>query len=68
MEVLLYVPLCFSLVAFEILSLSLNSATVIIYLGVDHFGFILLGILSVSWSWMSVSFRIGKFSVIISSL
>ena len=69
MGIPLLLTLCFSLVAFRILSLSLNFAVlIIIYLGVDLFWFILFGTLYVSYTKIFVFlFRFGKLSVIISS-
>ena len=60
--------LCVSLAAFRILSLSLTFAIIIIIrLGVGLFGFNLFEALCASYILMSVSFRFGKFSAIISS-
>ena len=71
MEVLLYKASSFSLAAFKSLSLSLIfDILIIMYLGMDLFGFILFGNLCAPnlQTWMSVSFpRLGKFSAIISS-
>ena len=60
---------CFSLAAFNICSLCLIFINLInMCLGMFHFGFILLGTLWVSWTWVAISFPIlGKFSTIISS-
>ena len=60
---------CFSLAAFNICSLCLIFVNLInMCLGVFHLGFILLGTLWVSWTWVIISFPIlGKFSTIISS-
>jgi len=60
--------LCFSLAAFRILSLSLTFAVfIIICLGVGLFGFSLFWALCASYILISVCFRFGKFSAIISS-
>ena len=58
-----------SLVAFNILSLSLVSVILIIVcLGVFLLGFILPRTLCASWTWLTVSFPMfGKFSAIISA-
>ena len=68
MGVLLYVISCFSLVAFNILSLSLIFVCwITMYLSVFFLGFILLGTLCASWTWLTIPFLVlGKFSVIIS--
>ena len=60
---------CFSLAAFNICFLCLIFVNLInMCLGVFHLGFILFGILWVSWTWVIISFPIlGKFSTIISS-
>jgi len=65
----LYVTCCFSLAAFNILSLFLVFVSLIsMCLGVFLLGFILYGILCASWTWLTVSFSmLGKFSTIISS-
>ena len=66
----LYVICHFSLVAFNILSLSLIFfiSLITVYLDVFLLGFILFGTLCVSWTWVIISFPIlGKFSMIISS-
>ena len=65
----LYVVCLFSLVAFNILSLSLIFVHLIIMcLGVFLLWFILLGTLCASWTWLTISFSmLGKFSAIISS-
>ena len=59
---------CFSLAAFNICSLCLIFVNLInTCLGVFHLGFILFGTLSISWTWVTISFPIlGKFSTIIS--
>ena len=63
-----YVIYCFSLAAFNILSLGLVFVSLIMCLGVFLLGFILYGTLCVSWTWLTISFSIlGKFSIIISS-
>ena len=69
MRVPLYVICHFSLVAFNISSLSLVFISLItICLSVFLLGFILPGILCVSWTWLTISFpMLGKFSAIISS-
>ena len=61
---------CFSLATFNICSLCLIFVNLIkMCLGVFHLGFILFGTLSVSWTWVIISFPIlGKFSTIISSI
>jgi len=68
MGVLLYVICCFSFVAFNILSLSLIFVCwITMYLSVFFLGFILLGTLCASWTWLTIPFLVlGKFSVIIS--
>ena len=65
----LYVTCCFSLAAFNILSLYLFFVSLIsICLGVFLLGFILYGTLCASWIWFTISFLLqGKFSAIISS-
>ena len=65
----LYVTWCFSLAAFNILSLCLVFVSLIsMCLGVFLPGFILYGILYASWTWLIISFSmLGKFSTIISS-
>ena len=68
--ILIGIPLCvISLAAFNICSLCLIFVNLInMCLGVFHLGFILLGTLWVSWTWVIISFPIlGKFSTIISS-
>uniref|UniRef100_A0A8C6CGC5 Uncharacterized protein n=1 Tax=Moschus moschiferus TaxID=68415 RepID=A0A8C6CGC5_MOSMO len=71
--ILMGIPLCvicsFSLAAFNICSLCLIFVNLInMCLGVFRLGFILLGTLWVSWTWVIISFPIlGKFSSIISS-
>jgi len=69
MDVPLYVIYCFSLVAFNILSLSLIFVSLItMCLDVFLFGFILPGTLCTSWTWLTISFPMfGKFSAIIFS-
>ena len=64
-----YVTCCFSLAAFNILSLCLVSVRLIsMCLGVFHLGFILYGSLCASWTWLTISFSmLRKFSTIISS-
>ena len=65
----LYVTCCFSLAAFNILSLCLAFVSFIsMCLGAFLLGFILYGTLWDSWTWLTVSFStLGKFSTIISS-
>ena len=65
----LHVTIFFSLAASKTCSLLLLFAIlIIIYLGIDLLGFILLEIHCASRTWMSVSFpKLGKFSGIISS-
>ena len=65
----MWVTNSFSLAAFNIHSLSLNTCILIIMcLGVVLFGFIFFGTLCASWICMSSSFiRLGKFSDIIFS-
>ena len=65
----LYVTCCFSLAAFDILSLCLVFVHLIsMCLGVFLLGFILCGTLCASWTWLTISFSmLGKFSTIISS-
>ena len=65
----LYVTCCFSLAAFNILSLALVFVTLInMCLGMFLLGFILYGTLCASWTWLTISFSMwGKFSTIISS-
>ena len=69
MGMLLCVICCFSLAAFNICSLCLNFVSLInMCLRVFCLGFILFGMLWVSWTWVAISFPIlGKFSTIISS-
>ena len=64
----LYVIYCFSLAAFNILSLCLVFVSLIIMcLGMFRLGFILYGTLWASWTWLTISFSmLGKFSTIIS--
>ena len=65
----LYVTSCFSLAAFNILSLCLVFVSLIsMCLGVFLLGFILYGTLCASWTLLTISFSmLGKFSTIISS-
>ena len=65
----LYITYCFSLAAFNILSLCLVFVSLIsMCLGVFLLGFILYGILCASWTWLTISFSmLGKISTIISS-
>ena len=65
----LYVTCCFSLAAFNILSLCLVFVCLIsMCLGVFLLGFILYRTLCTSWAWLTISFpTLGKFSTIISS-
>ena len=65
----LYVTCCFSLDAFNILSLCLIFVSLIsMCLGMFLLGFILCGTLCASWIWSTISFSmLGKFSTIISS-
>ena len=65
----LYVTCCFSLAAFNILSLCLVFVSLIsMCLGMFLLGFILYGTLWASWTWLTISFSmLGKFSTIISS-
>ena len=65
----LYVTCCFSLAAFNILSLCLIFVSLIsMYLGMFLLGFILCGTLCASWSWLTISFSMfGKYSTTISS-
>ena len=67
MGVPLYVICCFSLVAFNILSLTLIFVSLItVCLGVFPLGFILPETLCASWTWLTISFPMfGKFSSII---
>src|SRR5574341_1295665 len=69
MGIPLCVICCFSLAAFNICSLCLIFVNLInMCLGVFRLGFILFGILWVSWTWVIISFpSLGKFSTIISS-
>ena len=64
-----YVTCCFSLVAFQILSLCLVFVSLIcMCFGVFLLGFILYGTLCTSWTWVTISFSmLGKFSTLISS-
>ena len=65
----LYVTFCFSLAAFNILSLCLVFVSLIsMCLGMLLLGFILCGTLCACWTSLTVSFpMLGKFSTIISS-
>ena len=65
----LYVTCCFSLAAFNILSLCLVFVSLIsMCFGMFLLGFILYGTLCTSWTWLTVSFSVlGKFTTIISS-
>ena len=69
MGFLLYVTCCFSLAAFNILSLCLVFVHWIsMCLGVFLLGFVLYGTLCASWTLLNISFSmLGKFSTIISS-
>ena len=69
MGVPLYVICCFSLVAFNILSLTLIFVSLItVCLGVFPLGFILPETLCASWTWLTISFPMFRnFSAIISS-
>ena len=69
MGFLLYVTCCFSLAAFNILSLHLVFVNLIsMCLGIFLLGFILYGTLCASWTWLTISLSmLGKFSTIISS-
>ena len=64
----LYVTCCFSLPAFNSLSLCLVFVSLIsMCLGVFLLGFILYRTLYTSWTWLTISFSmLGKFSTIIS--
>ena len=63
----LYVTSCFYLVSFKILSLSLNfDILIMMCLGVDLFGFMLIWTLCASWTCEAFLLsRVGKFSIII---
>ena len=65
----LYVTCCFSLAAFNILSLCLVFFSLIsMCLGVFLLGFVLYGTLCASWTWLTISFSmLGKFLTLISS-
>ena len=65
----LYVTCCFSLAAFNILSLCLVFVSLMsICLNIFLLGFLLYGTLCASWTWLTISFSMsGKFSTIISS-
>ena len=67
MEFPSYVTYCFSLAAFDILSLCLVFVSLIsMCLGIFLLGFILYGTLHASWTWLAISFpTMGKFSTII---
>ena len=69
MGVPLYVTCCFSLAAFNILSLCLVFVSLIsMCLGVFLLGFILYGTLCASWTWLAISVSmLEKFSTLISS-
>ena len=69
MGVPVYITCCFSLVAFNILCLSLIFVCLIIlYLGLFLLGFILPETLCDSWTWLTISFHMFRnFSAIISS-
>ena len=60
---------CFSLAAFNILSLCVVFVSLVsMCLGVFLLGFILYGTLYASWTWQTISFSmLGKFSTIVSS-
>ena len=64
----LYVSCCFSLAAFNILSLCLVFVSLIsMCLGVFLLGFLLYGTLCASWTWLAISFSmLEKFLTIIS--
>ena len=66
----LYVTCCFSLAAFNILSLCLVFVSLTsMCLGMFLLGFILYGTLCGSWTWLTISFSLlGKLSTIISSI
>ena len=70
MGVPLYVICCFSLIAFNILSLSLIFVILItMCLGMFLFGLILYWTLCASWTRVTVSFsRLGKFSAMMSQI
>ena len=65
----LYVTCCFSLAAFNILSLCLVFVSLIsMCLGVFLLRFMLYGTLCASWTWLTIPFSmLGKFPTIISS-
>jgi len=69
MGVPLYVICCFTLVGFNILSLSLIFVSLItMRLSMFLLGFILPRTLCASWTWLTISFlMLGKFSAIFSS-
>ena len=64
-----YVTCCYSLAAFNILSLCLVFFSLIsMCVGIILFGFILYGTLCASWTWLTISFSmLEKSSTIISS-
>ena len=65
----LYVTCCFSLAAFDVLSLfSVFVNLISMCLGMFLLAFILYGTLCASWTWLTISFSmLGKFSAVISS-
>ena len=65
----LYVTYCFSLAAFNIVSVCLVFVSLItMCLGVFLLGFIMCGTLCICWTWLTISFSmLGKFSTMISS-
>ena len=64
----LYVTCCFSLAAFNILSLFSLYSLISMCVGMFLLGFILYGTLCASWTLLTISFfMLGKFSTIISS-
>ena len=69
MGVPLYFTCCFSLAAYNILSLCLVFVSLIsMCFGMFLLGFILYGTLCASWTWLTISFSVlGRFSIIISS-
>jgi len=69
MGVPLYFACCFSLAAYNTLSLCLVFVSLIsMCLGMFLLGFMLYGTLCASWTWLAISFSmLGKFSTIISS-
>lgn len=66
MGVLLYIT-CFSTVAtFKVLSLFLCFAiSIVMYLGVDLFGFLFFGTVCASWAWICFLLKLRKYLVII---